>query len=140
MNFSGLSTEEQPTATVHRLSVELVAPKTRSPPPTAATPDTTPEIAPHDPEPVAAPPASPAPPIKAEYDQMRAAFRVAAFVLSARGLLAMALSGAFCLALVSVIKGGILPLVALFLYSASTIVPLVALEIHGRRRAQAGEQ
>lgn len=139
MNFSGLSTEEQPTATVHRLSVEPVAPKTR-PLPKSEMPATTPEIAPHEPEPVAVPPASPAPPIKAEYDQMRAAFRVAAFVLSARGLLAMALSGAFCLALVSVIKGGILPLVALFLYSASTIVPLVALEIHGRRRAQAGEQ
>lgn len=136
MSFAEDSTA-QPTATVHRLSVEPVEPRPRRPT-KAETPSTTPEIAPHEPEPVPERQAAP-PPVKSDADYLIAMFRVAALILSARGLLAICLFGAFILAAVSILKGGVLPLVTLGVYCIFTIGPLVWLEIGRGQRREAAE-
>jgi hypothetical protein len=59
---------------------------------------------------------------------MLAAFKTAGMILSARGLLAVCLFGAFILAMTAMLIGGIKPLIALGLYGVFTIGPLVWLE------------
>ena len=93
----------------------------------------TPEIVVQEPEPVPERQAAPPLPIKSEHEVMSSVFRTAGMILSARALMALCLMGAFVLAITSILKGGILPLVALGLYSASTILPLVWLDIRTRR-------
>lgn len=131
MSFASDSTE-QATAQIHRLSVEPIPARKPKASPQAATEPLTPEIAPQEREPVPAPPVAPQSPVKSEHDALIAAFRTAAKILSVRGLLFAALIGALVLTVLAILIGGVMPLIALGLYLALTIVPIVYLEIRSR--------
>ena len=87
----------------------------------------------------------PAPPVAAEahrpisaptepstFEVTLAAFQGLAYALSARSLLLLSIVGAFALGLTALLKGGVLPLVALGIYSAFTVIPVAILEARKR--------
>ena len=87
-----------------------------------------PEVHHPEPEPIPVRTAPPAPPARSEADYLISTFRAAGMILSARGLLAMSLTGAFALAAEAMWKGDVMSLIALGLYGVSTVAPLVWLE------------
>ena len=134
MSYAADFQDEGPgTANVHRLSVEPLAPrKLKQPAPTATTPEPPTTLEAHPPAPEPEAPPQPVAPVRTENDMMLAAFRTIAKILSARGLIFSALIGAFIIAGAAVIKGGVLPLIALGIYALTTVIPLVYLEVKGR--------
>ena len=61
-----------------------------------------------------------------------AAFHALAYAISARSLLLLCIVGAFALGLTAVLRGGILPLIALAIYGGFTVIPVAILEARKR--------
>ena len=66
-------------------------------------------------------------------DVLLAAFAAMGYAVSARALLFMALIGAFCLAVMSMISQSVMSVIVLGVYLALTVLPMVYLELRAKR-------
>jgi hypothetical protein len=66
-------------------------------------------------------------------DVLLAAFAALGYAVSARALLFIALIGAFCLAVMSMLSQSVMSVIVLGVYLALTVLPMVFLELRAKR-------